>query len=194
MRKIKKAHEAENVFSRMNSKGAMEMSVGTLVTIVLLMAVLILGIFLIQGIFGVAKGAIDLTEQQLRDQIQKLFTEDKKVVIYPESGFLEIKHEEKDAIGLGIKNLAESGSGTNYFSYEITNRGGNCDSSVNPDNWVTVGRSDEDIPLLIGEFYSTKVIFEIPLGTPLCTARFRADVEIDGVPYKSESFDIAVKA
>ena len=52
-----------------NKKAAMEMSVGTIVTIVLLMSVLILGIFLVQNIFKSAKGAVDLTDKQLKNEI-----------------------------------------------------------------------------------------------------------------------------
>ena len=54
-------------------KAAMEMSVGTIVTIVLLMSVLILGIFLIKNIFSSAKNAIDLTDEQLNAEINELF-------------------------------------------------------------------------------------------------------------------------
>ena len=42
-----------------SKSGAMEMSVGTMVTIVLLMIVLVLGIFFIQKIFGAGTNAID---------------------------------------------------------------------------------------------------------------------------------------
>lgn len=170
------------------------MSVGTLVTIVLLMAVLILGIFLVRKIFTGASGAIDMTNEQLRSEIQKLFAEEKKLVIFPTSRSIEIKHEEKDAIGIGIKNLATSGTGTNEFSYQVAaTESGNCPANVDSDAWIIVGQSESDIPLPVGEFYSTKIIFQIPLGTPLCTTRFRADVKIDGTSYKSESFDVSVK-
>ena len=40
------------MITKMNKKAAMEMSVGTIVTIVLLMSVLVLGIFMIQKIFS----------------------------------------------------------------------------------------------------------------------------------------------
>ena len=70
----------------------MELSVGTMVTIVLLVMVLILGIVLIQNIFKGAKGAVDLTNDQIRDELNKLFSEEKKVVIYPGTKRVEIKH------------------------------------------------------------------------------------------------------
>ena len=54
--------------------GQMEMSVGTIVTIVLLVTLLILGVVLIKNIFSSAKGVVDLTDQQLRSEISKLFS------------------------------------------------------------------------------------------------------------------------
>ena len=69
-----------------NKTGAMEMSVGTIVTIVLLMSVLVLGIFLIQKIFKTGTSAIDIVDTQITDEMSKLFaTEGKNLVIYPSS-------------------------------------------------------------------------------------------------------------
>ena len=169
------------------------MSIGTIVTIVLLMTVLILGIFLVQKIFGSARGAIDMTDAQLEDALKKLFTEESKVAIFPNSRFLGIKHEEREAIGIGIRNLARTGSGSNTFSYSVTHTGGNCPTSVNPMQWIIVGESQSGINLVVGDLYSTKVLFEIPLGTPLCVARFTVNTQIDGATYKPDFFDIAVE-
>ena len=83
----------------------MEMSVGTIVTIVLLVTLLILGVVLIKNIFTSAKGVVDLTDQQLRNEINKLFSEDSKISIYPGTRLVEIKQEATDGVGFGIKNL-----------------------------------------------------------------------------------------
>ena len=52
-----------------NKKAAMEMSVGNIVTIVLLMTVLVLGIILVQRIFTSGVGVVDLTDEQLSGTI-----------------------------------------------------------------------------------------------------------------------------
>ena len=59
----------------------MEMSVGTIVTIVLLMSVLVLGIILIKNIFYGGIKIVDMTNEQLENEINKLFGEDKKLVL-----------------------------------------------------------------------------------------------------------------
>ena len=102
----------------MNKKAAMEMSVGTIVTIVLLMGVLVLGGFLIQKIFTSARGAIDLTDEQLRNEIEQLFSEDntKQIVIYPATREVSIKKGEDGAFGFSIRNT-ENEDGV--FSYTV---------------------------------------------------------------------------
>lgn len=177
-----------------NRKGAMEMSVGTIVTIVLLMAVLVLGLTLTRGIFKSAKGAIDLTDEQLKNEIGKAFgSEDEKIIIYPESRYLEIKQEERDAVGIGIRNLVEGSSGTDIFSYVIKVEEDTC-GSADPLDWIELGKAGDDIPIQVGDFLSRKVSFRIPTGSPLCTIRFRVEVTNDDDTYATDYFDIVVKA
>ena len=57
-----------------NKRAAMEMSVGTMVTIVLLMIVLVLGIFFIQRIFRTGTTAIDGIDAKIQNEIDNLFT------------------------------------------------------------------------------------------------------------------------
>ncbi len=179
-----------------NRKAAMEMSVGTIVTIVLLMSVLILGIFLVKSIFKSAKGAVDLTDQQLKNEINKLFSEDKRLVIYPGTRHVEIKQEETDGVGIGIKNLLKGREGASRFSYEvIVSDASDCpitESEVA--KWIKTGRAESNIPIPVGEVSVQKVLFEIPTGAPLCTARFRVNVDADGTPYATDFFDVTVKA
>lgn len=79
-----------------NRKAAMEMSVGTIVTIVLLVSVLILGIFLVQRIFKTATSVVDLTDQQLTEEVNKLFSNpNQKIVVYPSTREVIIKQTER---------------------------------------------------------------------------------------------------
>ena len=102
-----------------DKKAAMEMSIGTIVTIVLLVSVLVLGLVLIRSIFTSAKGVVDLTDQELRKKIGEIFTEDKKLAVYPTSRRLEIPQGDIDGFGIGIQNLLEGSSATKTFSYEV---------------------------------------------------------------------------
>jgi hypothetical protein len=183
----------------MNKKGQMEMSVGTIVTIVLLVTVLILGVVLIKNIFTSAKGVVDLTDQQLRNEVNKLFSEDSKISIYPSTRLVEIKQETTDGVGVGIKNLLTGVSGDKKFSYVVavsdTDIQSKCGvNAQTAEGWIVTGRAEEDIPIPSGDFSTQKVLFEIPTGAPLCTVRFRINVEAAGVAYATDFFDLKVKA
>lgn len=178
-----------------NKKAAMEMSVGTIVTIVLLMSVLVLGLFLVKNIFSSAKNAVDLTDQQLTSEIEKLFSEESKLVIYPTTRLVTLKHGDLGGVGVGIKNLLQGVSGTQKFSYEVViSSPGECGTEDQLKKWFKQGASEKDIPIAVGEMAAQKVLFQIPTGSPICTARFRVNVYVDGKAYATDFFDITTKA
>ncbi len=184
----------------MKKKGAIELSIGTIVVVVLAMTMLILGIVLVQKIFQSASGAVDLTDDQLRSEINRLFGEDDELVIYPSSGFVEIRQEETDGVGIGIKNLVIGVSGTQKFEYETVVRDlGNCGVSEETVlDWIVIGQSESDIPVASGDSAVQKILFQIPTGAPLCVIGFRVNVDVDkGQGYESyatKTFEIEIKA
>lgn len=182
-----------------NRKAAMEMSVGTIVTIVLLVTVLILGIVLIKNIFSSAKGVIDLTDQQLRSEINKLFSEENKISIYPSTRYIEVKQSNTDGVGVGIKNLLTGASGDKKFGYVVAASDAELETKcgITPEvaeSWIVTGKAEEDIPIPSGDFSTQKVLFEIPVGAPLCTIRFRINVNADGDAYATDFFDMKIKS
>jgi hypothetical protein len=183
-----------------NKNAQMEMSVGTIVTIVLLVTLLILGVVLIKNIFSSATGVVDLTDTQLRSEINKLFSEDSKISIYPGTRLLEMKQETTDGIGLGIKNLLTGASSDKTFSYTVVVSDSDLKTKCGIDaetaeSWIATGRSEEDIPIPSGDFTTQKILFEIPSGSPLCTIRFRVNVYTnDKVVYATDFFDLKVMA
>jgi len=182
-----------------NKKGAMEMSVGTIVTIVLLVTVLVLGLILVQNIFRSATGVVNLTDQQLREEVNKLFSEQKKVAIYPGTRFLEIKQGEIDGFGVGIRNLLTGTAGSKKFSYiiEVSDPDLRTKCGINAnevERWITTGRQEVNIPIPVGDLSAQKVLFDIPIGSPLCTVRFRVNVKVEGDAYSTDFFDLKVIA
>jgi len=181
-----------------NKKAAMEMSVGTIVTIVLLMSVLVLGLFFVQKIFKSSNNALDLTDRQLQNQLNELFgnNDNSRIVIYPNSKELEIRSGEIGAVGLGVRNLATSESDTE-FSFEVEPKDVSNDCSLTEEDlfdWQYLNEAGTlDIPIGLIEF--TRIQFKIPSGTPLCTGMFRVKVyDSDGNLYDSEDFNIKAEA
>jgi len=174
-------------------RGAMELSVGTIVVFVLAMSVLVLGFFLVQRIFNVATGAVDLTDQQLRNEINKLFADESRTTIYPGTKEVEIKQGESDGIGIGIRNLQST---TDSFGYSLSaNPGTNCPATFLGNDamgLITVGASETGISIVSGDFASRKVLFEPPIGTPLCTIRYVVEITSTGGQTFSDYFDVRI--
>jgi hypothetical protein len=184
-------------FLRKNRRAQMEMSIGTIVTIVLLVTLLVLGVVLIKNIFTSAKGVVDLTDEQLRSEINKLFSEDTKLSIYPGTRYVEIKQDTTDGVGFGIKNLQEGTAGSNKFSYIISATDvANCGvTKQEAESWMILGKAESDLSIPVGDSIIRKVLFNIPIGSPLCTARFKIEVQVaTNTPYKSDFFDVKIKA
>ena len=181
----------------MRKKAAMELSVSTIVIVVLAMSMLILGIVLVKNIFGGATDIADMTNEQLKNQVSILFGEDKKLVVYPDTRRRDIRQGDSDGFGIGIKNLLE-GSNDVKFSYEVVVSDPDIRKKCGVTeqealDWIVTGRAEDNIELAPGEFTSGKVLFYIPEGTALCTLRYRVNVKADGNSYQSELFDITIK-
>ena len=177
----------------------MEMSVGTIVTVVLLMAVLILGIFLVQKIFRSAHGAIDLTNQQLQDQIVEIFGKSEApIAIYPPSKYLDISKGKIDAIGIGIKGPERGGTSQTY-SYSIEAKGSDNERNCGVGNselssYIKQGSSETGLDVGPGDIVSRKVRFEIPEDAPLCLVRYVITVTSSGdAGSKTDYVDINIK-
>lgn len=178
--------------------GAMEMSVGTIVTIVLLMAVLVLGIMLTQQIFSSAKGAIDLTDKQLTDEINKLYSnEADKIILYPKTGEIEIKKGDSDEFAFVINNKENE---EKVFSYEVNveSIGNNCNiNERDAENFIQLGSSGSGIRIPSGDISIPKrVRITIPDSTPLCDGGIRYSVTVEersGEVYAQTDIDVIIK-
>jgi len=196
--KSKRIKKGVNNFFPKNRKAAMEMSVGTIVTIVLLMSVLILGIFLVQKIFGTAKGAIDMTEQQLYEQINKLFSSDEgqRVMVYPQTRSLTIKKKQSDAFGWSVYNdHPDEESFSSQVS--VTEIGTGCImTETQAENLISLGKTRNNIRVASASrlTHPKKIIFNIPDTASVCQITYTLDVtDKEGAIYDSVDLLLTIK-
>src|SRR3989344_2476326 len=95
-----------------NKKAAMEMSMSTIVILVLAMSMLILGLVLVRTIFTGAKYNVEQINEKTRGEINKLFTEEARVVLYLNNRLAEITPGEPFGVGFGIQNTGATGKFT----------------------------------------------------------------------------------
>jgi hypothetical protein len=176
-----------------NKRGAMEMSIGTIVTVVLSMTLLIGGIVLIRSILNSSNDVVDLTDSQVKNQINQLFGDNSKLVMYPDSREINIDVGEDGAFAFGIQNLLR-GSGQNTdFTYEVSvSDSGNCGLATSDlDEWIILGKSGS-AQIAQGGTYSVKTKLAISEMAPLCTFRVQVIVNNNGALYASDSMDIQI--
>ena len=169
-----------------NKLGAMEMSVGTIVTIVLLMAVLVLGLVMVRTIFKSSTENINVVDQKVKDQINKLFSEDdlKQIIIYP-SSYIQLNKGKSAGFGLSIRNTEDS---QGSFSYTITAKETSCGMTLTAaDSLIAVGKTRDGITIAAGSVMQDPIYvrFDIPETAPPCIVSYNVDVEKDGRTYGS---------
>jgi len=180
-----------------NKRAAMEMSIGTIVTIVLLMTVLIMGLVLVRTVFKSGGDSIEQIDRALQNEINKLFAEEgKKVVVYPPSRELVLKKGENKGFGFSIRNNDQTDG---IFSYEVvaSEIATGCRMTLDEANaLITLGKSGGNLQLTSGSYMEDAVLvkFRISDEVPLCTIRYVISVEKDGVSYVSGlSVDLEIK-
>lgn len=166
-----------------NKKAAMEMSVGTIVTIVLLMSVLVLGVFLIGKIFASGEGAIREIDQAVQNEINKLFNEneDTTFVLLPQDRGISIKRGSEDEVGFLFAVENELGAETQSYTYNITayemKNCGNLtlaqaqDYLISSKGTFTLRGGDQS------DLNNGWIKFDIPKNSPVCKIVYIISVE-----------------
>jgi hypothetical protein len=183
----------------MEKSGAIELSIGTIVVIVLAMSMLILGLVLVKNIFGGATYNIDTMNEKVKGEISKLFVEDRKTVIYLENSLAKINQGKGWGVAFAIKNLRKGTVEAGDFSYEVVVSDPNVKKNCGVEesyiqNWIKTGQADSKIMIVPGDIYYGLVRFSVPDGAPLCTVRFHLRVKEGGQTYATDFFDVEVMA
>ena len=106
-----------------NKKGAIELSMTTVVVIVLAMTMLILGLTLVRTIFTGAKYNVETINEKVKGEINKLFVEEEqRSAVYLASSTAEVKQGDSFGILFAIKNVDKEGS----FTYTVKKTSSNC--------------------------------------------------------------------
>jgi len=186
--KTKKAAKVVCNNFRRNRKAAMELTMGTMVTMVLLVAVLILGGYMVNKIFSGGMESVDQINTQVRSEITKLFSEDstRKIIIYPQSRTIELaKGSQGAGFAFSIRNVETSAG---QFTYTISAGETDCEqlSVAQADSLIGLGKIGS-VQIGPGDIMDDPelVTFNIPESAPPCSARYNVDLKKDGQVYGS---------
>ena len=176
----------------------MQMSMGTLVTIVLLTMVLVLGGYFVSRIFSGAKENIEGIDAAVKNEINKLFSEDtsRKIVVYPATREIVIKKGE-DSLGFGfsIRNIEEE---ANIFSYEVNAEEVSCSMDLSEaEDLIALGQKRSNIQIPAGSIMENPIFvrFNIPDTAPPCRIRYSITMNKGNELYGSTiDIDLVIKS
>ncbi|MEK6918934.1 MAG: hypothetical protein AABW73_02750 [Nanoarchaeota archaeon] len=177
-----------------NQRGALEMSVGTIVIIVLAMTMLILGLVLVKSIFSGATYNVKVMDEKVKAEINKLFVENKRMVVYLSDSKLDVKQGGDWGVAWGVKNY---GTPTTFsFTVAPLEIQPGCQLTMaQATDWITLGRSGSAISFPAGDLVPGYTRLLIPETAPLCLVRYKIEVKTaDGQTYAQEFFDLNVEA
>jgi len=177
----------------MNKKAGFEMSITTLVVIVIAVIILILGLVFVRQIFGTASKSISIVDQQVKDKLQTMFGE--------EAGLIQVYSRTVDikpgTQGFSVPFAARTQDGSpiksrNDMKYTITKGLGTC-VPAEVDSWFL---QKPGTPTAIDQYEAdtsySDITVSIPQGTTFCTQKINIDVTYNGKPNGGTAFTINV--
>ncbi|MBU3923567.1 MAG: hypothetical protein KJ592_01500 [Nanoarchaeota archaeon] len=166
-------------------KGAMELSIGTIVIIVLAMSMLILGMVLVKTIFSGAQNVVEMNNNQLAKEMASIYGRDLAVALYPNVDIYKLKPGEAGAFAVRVTNLLSGDTSDGKFSYETTvDNFEKCNFGEREIyDWMSGESGTIGTIAPAGEVIE-KVLLDFPEGVSLCKFRVRVIVNYEGKPIK----------
>ena len=167
----------------MNKRGALELSMSTIIVIVLGVTLLILGLAFVRTLFGkvttLSQASFDIAEQEIQGKmgaIDKIYVSSLRVAVTPGKA---------SVINVGIQNIGTE-TGQSKFSIKAIPgaQGGSAD-------WFTI--PVESIKIAPGEKQAFPIEVSLPSGTPAGKSYgFTLDVTKNGAAYASKVIIVTV--
>lgn len=188
----------------MNKKGALELSIGTIVIIVIAMAMLILGLVLVKNIFSGATSSVNLIDDKVKGEIKKLFEDDdRRVVVYLSSKQADVTKGEEYNIGFAVKNVLRGDADATTFAYKVeaSEVEPGCEKDLSlatADTYIRLGKEVSSFQLVPGAAPQDQtIIVRLPDNAPLCFVRYNINVyqdRVGGSLYASDYFILNIEA
>ena len=178
-----------------HKKAAIELSITTVVVIVIGISMLILGLVLVKNIFTGVIYNVDQINENVRTQINTLFNEKgENVVLYLPGNQATVSQGKSFGVAFGIKNNVAGEAKSSKFAYKIqassVQKG--CELDLKQaNNYLILGDSGS-FDLLPGKIGYSLVKIQPTSAAPLCEIKYDIIVTKDNQPYDSGFFILVV--
>jgi len=186
---------------RISKKGAVELSIGTVVIIVLAMSMMILGIVLIKNIFEGSTTAVSALNKGVVNEINNLFSDkDLRIAFAPGTRRVNMEQgESEEGFAFSVRNKEKEEKRFTYTvevdpNFDVRKKCGASFSKNDLNDWLVLDSGTinlgpekvQEIPVLI--------LFEIPESAPLCTIPFLVNVKDTGNTYVEGAVFLTIEA
>lgn len=181
-----------------NKKGAVELSIGTIVIIVLAMSMLILGLVLVKNIFSGATYNVGQMNEKVKGEINKLFVEDQKILVYLPEHLAKASRNDQFGVAFAYVNKNKGTTTVPKFYYKIEVDSADLRTSCeglsvrDAESWIKQGKESSPIGVAAGDKQYGLVRFSVPESAPLCIVRYNILVFQDNQPYVNDFFDLEI--
>lgn len=161
-------------------RAAMEMSMGTIVTIVLLVTALIIFLAIIRNIGRGLDENIGLTDKAVKNEINRLFSGDpnKELLVVPESRIINLKRGDNNlGFGFAIRNVNDEVDTYSYTIQAIEVSSPNV-RLADADGLIQLGREGRNIIIPAGSRMNNEIYIRlnVPTGFPPTYIRYQISV------------------
>ena len=180
---------------RRNKEGALELSIGTIVVIVIGMSMLILGLVLVRTIFSGSTKSVDSLNVQVQKSILDLFDDNSGnlVVQLGSADIAKIKPGERFNIAIGAQHPdgAPAPRGTLQYRIELSEDSDeNClrvlGRSTTEGLFITRVNSWNDFGKFSGSNNFALIEIDVPKGTARCTQKINVDMRVGSATTPSD--------
>jgi hypothetical protein len=175
----------------MNKRGSLEMSMSTIITIVLSIVFLILALILIKNMACKAQGGVNQIDDAMREQIKILFVgADDKIAVKDKEN--NIQKEVSYGVAFLVRNLDAP---SNNFSYivEAVDLGKCTFDKATAENFIILGKKSSSLTIPLDSDYAGLIKFKIPSATTNCELKYQIKVKNDNTDYATGEFTVNIK-
>ena len=179
-------------------KAAMELSIGTIVIIVLAMSMLIFGLVLVRNIFAGGTDAVESINRGVINEINNMFADpNTRVAIFPVTRRIDLEQGSRGkGVALSVRNVENNDKNFQYRiavdeTFDSQTR---CANFLREDINEWLDMSSGSFTLARGQSLENPELISLTLPelAPLCNIPFRVTVESDGQTYATSSFWVNV--
>ncbi|MDP4039274.1 MAG: hypothetical protein Q8P57_01725 [Candidatus Pacearchaeota archaeon] len=187
-----------------NKDGALELSIGTIVIIVIGMSMLILGLVLVRSIFTGAIGSVDEINEGVQAKIQELFPNEggNLAVLLGSDNVAKVKPGERFNVAIGAQHERGEQVARDTILYRVeldTNSNDNCVKVLGErrteDLFVTPVNAWNAFDTFRSSTAFALIEIDVPTGTQRCTQKVNIDIKLkeETAPFEGDFFLLEIK-